>query len=177
LVELSGDRSCSRTTAAVSILRHAQCRGQLCAWVQPERGPLYPPDLEASGIDLGSLVCVHVPRRAGPFGLVRSAELLARSGAFGLVVVDLTAGEPAGEGRWQGRLAGIAREHGARLVMLTHKTAESSSLGPLVGVRVEARRERSGTERFVLRPRLLKAKTPLGGDPRAEDHRTPAGVP
>jgi RecA/RadA recombinase len=69
----------------------AQTRGELVSWVQPEDGALFPPDLDEAGVDLDSLITIHVPRH--PFALVRAAEWLARSGAFGLTVIDLTDGK------------------------------------------------------------------------------------
>jgi recombination protein RecA len=177
LTELSGHRTSARTTTAVSFVCHAQAQGNLVAWVQPEDGPLYPPDLKAAGVDLGSLVCVHVPRRAGPSGLTKATELLLRSGAFGLVVLDLTEGAPARPEQWQGRLGGIVRERGAGLVLLTEKRADSSSLGPLVGLRVEPRRERIGPERMNIHHTILKAKGGLSGSPCREMRRTPDGLP
>ncbi len=148
LVELSGvdHGPTARTTTAVSILAHAQQQGETTVWLQPAGGALYPPDLAETGIDLESLVVIHIPASAGPHGACKAAELLLRSGAFGLVVVDLCAGVPPGSGEaWQGRLLGLARQHHARVVLLTEKPAHTPSLGPLVGVRVEPTRQRAPT--------------------------------
>ena len=54
LVEVSGQHACARTTTAVSCVIQAQTRGDLVAWVQPKDGALFPPDLEAAGVDLDS---------------------------------------------------------------------------------------------------------------------------
>jgi recombination protein RecA len=147
LVELGG-QAC--TSSAVSILAHAQREGETAAWVQLARGDLYPPDLAEAGIDLDALVVIHVPREGasatkvgGPHGQCRAAELLLRSGAFGLVVLDFLHGEPQGSSAWQGRLLGLARQHDARVLILRDVAAEQPSLGPLIGLRVDTRVEPS----------------------------------
>jgi recombination protein RecA len=72
----------------------------------------------------------------GAHAVVRATEILLRSGAFGLVVVDLSHEVPKGELSWQSRLSGLVRMHEARLVLLTSSKAEEPSLGPLVALRV-----------------------------------------
>lgn len=145
LVELGG-RAC--TSTAVAILAHAQREGETAAWIQPARGDLYPPDLAEAGVDLDALVVIHVPREGasaatvgGPHGQCRAAELLLRSGGFGLVVLDFVHGEPSGSTAWQGRLLGLARQHDARLLILRDVGPEQPSLGPLIGLRVDTRVE------------------------------------
>ena len=135
--------------------------------MQTEGGPLYPPDLHASGIDFTGLVVVHIPpNHAHPnqrsHGLLKAAELLLRSGGFGLVVVDLSpfSLSPT-DTAWQGRLLSLAREHRARVVLLTEKDEHHASLGPLVSVRIEPQRQRVGPGQFSITPRLLKNKPGL----------------
>ena len=87
---------------------------------------------------------------------VRAAERLLRSGAFGLVVMDLgrDAVMPIAV---QGRMVTLAQQHDAVVVCLTEKSAESASLGSLVSMRVEAMRSRrDGT--FACNLRALKDK-------------------
>jgi len=189
LVELSGSQNgpSARTTTAVSILAHRQQQGETAAWLQPHGGPLYPPDLADAGIDLDALVVVHIPASSGPHGSCKAAELLLRSGAFGLVVIDLCAGTPPGNGEaWQGRLLGLARQHNAQVVLLTEKPAQAMSLGPLVGIRIEPRRGRApaaqrlgarpGPTPFTVQHDLIKNKTGKPIEPTAEVHRGPWGL-
>jgi recombination protein RecA len=172
LVELSGRASSARTTTAVSLVVHAQREGQLVAWVQPQRGALYPPDLGEAGVDLESLVVVQVPMAQLP----KAAELLLRSGTFGLVVLDITAGVPGKEDIWQSRLGGILRHHASKLVVLTENEGDAPSLGPWVGLRIEPHLERRGFGRFVLMHRVLKDKSGLGPMPSADAYRAPPGL-
>ena len=182
LLELSGDAegavASARTSAAVRVLRDAQRAGETAAWIQPRGGALYPPDLAACGIDLDALLVVHVPpagnapvnASAGtpqPHALCKAAELLLRSGAFGIVIVDFTHGAPpAGREAWQGRLLGLARQHSSHVVLLTEKSATADSLGTLIGARVEVHRVREsstdtrlGAGTFGLEHVLLKNKS------------------
>lgn len=144
LIELSGTHHSTRTTAAVRLLRAVQAEGETAVWIQPEGGPLFPPDLTEHGIDLDALVVLHIPRTRGhssPYQACKAAEILLRSGAFGLVILDFVDGAPPqGTGAWQGRLLGLARQHHARVVMLTHKPRDADSLGTLISIRLEPQR-------------------------------------
>jgi len=160
----------------------AQAEDEPVVWLQLERGALYPPDLADSGVDLDALVVVQVPRqrtvaRAGARNLARAAELLLRSGAFGLVVIDLTEEAPRGNA-WQGRLAALARQHGSRVVLLSEGDEHAPSLGPTVGLRVAAARDRRAPGRFVVEHRVLKDKLGQIGSRRitADRRRAPPGL-
>ena len=177
LVELSGEGPCARTTTAVSALLEAQREGETAAWIQPRGGRLFPPDLSESGIDLDALVVVHIPPSGGPYGICRAAELLLRSGGFGIVVLDMCEGTPpTNKTAWQGRLLGLARQHRSRLVVLTHKRTRDASLGPLVGLRVESRRTRQGVGQFLVEHRVLKNKSGAPIQTDQELRRGPWGL-
>ncbi len=126
-------------TLAVALLSDAQRRGETVAWVGPQASLFFPPDAARAGVDLAALPIVRVPRARD---VPRAAERLVRSGAFGLVLLDLTAAgarvrvPPA----LLNRLAALAREHDAAVVCLTEKPDEAPSLGPLVSLRAAARR-------------------------------------
>lgn len=177
LVEVSGEHACARTTTAVSCVIRAQARGDLVAWVQPEDGGLFPPDLRTAGVDLESFIAIHVPRHAGPFALIRATEWLARSGAFGLTVIDLTEALPPGSSvNWQGRLQGLLRRHESRILLLTSSAYEEPSSGPLVSLRIEARRGPLHDDRFELHPRVLKDKVGLDAQPASSISTVPSGL-
>ncbi|MFO7565437.1 MAG: hypothetical protein R6X02_22540 [Enhygromyxa sp.] len=98
IVELCGE---AQTTTAVMLLAELQREGETAAWIQPARGDLFPPDLAAAGVDVEALIVVHTPEHAqasmaGPHGQCRAAELLLRSGGFGLVILDFGRAEPRG---------------------------------------------------------------------------------
>lgn len=161
LVELSGACGSARTTLALAAIRAAQLEGEPCAWIQFAGGPFYPPDAAECGVDLAALVVVHVPFAPGAAGPFRAAEILLRSGAFGLVVVDRrgVSGSPgSANDAMQGRLQALAREHDVRVLLLTERASDVSSLGPLVSLRVEPHRARLGGGRFAIEPIVLKNK-------------------
>lgn len=177
LVEVSGRHACARTTTAVACVVEAQARGDLVAWVQPKDGALFPPDLVAAGVDLESFVAIHVPRHAGPFALVRAAEWLALSSAFGLTVIDLTDALPQGSSsNWQGRLQGLLRRYDGRVLLLTSNAHENPSSGPLVGLRIEPWRGPLQDGRFEIRARVLKDKVGLESDLAPSHSTAPAGL-
>jgi hypothetical protein len=177
LVEISGRHACARTTTAVSCVIEAQAQAELVAWVQPKDGALFPPDLGAAGVDLDSLIVVHVPRHAGPFALVRAAEWLARSGAFGLTVVDLTDALPPGSSvNWQGRLRALLRQYDGRILLLTSNSHDDPSSGPLVGLRVEARRGPLRADRFEVHMHVLKDKVGIAAELSSTTPLAPAGL-
>jgi len=177
LVEVSGQHACARTTTAVSCVIEAQARGDLVAWVQPKDGGLFPPDLETAGVDLDSLIAIHVPRHAGPFALVRATEWLAQSGAFGLTVIDLTAALPPGSSvNWQGRLQGLLRQREGRILLLTSSAYEEPSSGPLVGLRVEPQRGPLHGDQFEVRTQVLKDKVGLEVELATSSSFAPAGL-
>lgn len=175
LVELSGEHATACVSAAVSAVRLAQSEEEPVAWIQPAGGLLYPPDLADCGVDLAALPVVHVPRAAGEYGPLKAAELLLRSGAFGLVVLDLREVRLRRDTAWQGRLLALAREHRSRVVLLG-APASHRSLGPLVGVRIEPRRLRVGPGLFVVEHHLLKNKQGLALEGTAEHRRGPWGL-
>jgi len=185
LIEISGVGASGRHTTAAALVRQAQLEGETTAWIQPAGGPLYPPDLADSGVDLDALIVVHIPVDRGQVGLARAGELLLRSGAYGLCVIDLSAPacvdppapvacpegqvetdmspKPARPPRlrgpaWQARLAALARLHHSRVVVLTRAAGGYASLGPMVGLRVDPRRERRGPGLFAIRPEVVKHK-------------------
>lgn len=177
LIEVSGRHACARTTTAVSCVVQAQARGDLVAWVQPRDGALFPPDLEAAGVDLDSFIAIHVPRLAGSFALIRAAEWLARSGAFGLTVIDLTDVRlPGSSNNWQGRLQGLLRRYDGRILLLTSNAYEEASSGSLVALRVEPRRGLLRDDRFEVHTQVLKDKIGLQTEPASDRSLAPAGL-
>jgi recombination protein RecA len=183
LVELSGRGARATLTEAMGLILEAQLASEPAAWIQsPSHGGFYPPDAAESGVDLAALVVVRVP---DPTSAARAAERLLRSGAFGLVVIDLglgglglgglgLGGEPELSMAQQGRLVTLAQAHDAAIVCLTEKSAEAASIGSLVSLRVEALR--SGRDEMQIELRALKDKRRGPGWSRTTKVRGPAGM-
>ncbi|MET0342518.1 MAG: hypothetical protein ABW252_16050 [Polyangiales bacterium] len=163
LLEVSG-ASPGKLSTVARLVAHAQGEGEPCAWIlaRDEAG-FYPPDFALMGIDLAALAVVRVPKEAGAHAQVRAAEVLMRSGAFGLVVIDFVGAVPRGALAWQARLSGLARMHAARIVLLTPSARDAPSLGPLIGLRIEPEL-RAQPGRTLLTQHVLKSK--LGGAAR-----------
>jgi recombination protein RecA len=177
LIEITRTRGGAQMTTAVACLRMAQAQGQPAAWVQPEAGTLFPPDLAQSGIDLDALLIVNVPGRAGAYGLPKAAELLLRSGGFGMVVLDLCGTAVQRDAVWQGRLLGLAREHDCWLLLLSDGAARPGSLGPLVSLCLQPQRKRERQGRFAVEQHVLKDKSGLLCPLAAQHRRGPWGLP
>jgi recombination protein RecA len=154
LTELSGTGGVT-LTPALCLIREAQNEYEPVAWVTgASQGIWCPFDIAESGIDLDSLILVQVPGhdKAG-----RAADTLARSGAFGVVVLDLgwDADVPAAI---QGRLAQAAQQYHMIVLALTGKSSRAASIGSLVTLRVHAERKRTGDDRWEWTLRALKDK-------------------
>lgn len=176
LVELSARGASATLTAAVDLVLEAQLAAEPACWIMQQTGSFYPPDVADSGVDLAALVVIRVMNATAG---ARAAERVLRSGAFGLVVIDLaqvTGGRNADISMaLQGRLVSLAQAHDAAVVCLTEKTADTASLGSLVSLRVEALRERAQKSEFDLTVRALKDKRRGPGWAKQIKARGPAG--
>ncbi len=154
LVELSARGAVATLTAAIELVGEAQTEGEPVAWITVTRGgtgTFYPPDAADSGVDLAALAVVRAP---DAIAAARAAERVLRSGAFGLVVLDLVSELSTAI---QGRLLSLAQMHDAAVVCLTEKSEDTPSLGSVVSLRAVAlrRRVRDG---FRITVRALKDK-------------------
>jgi len=173
-VELSARGATATLTAAIGLVIEAQREHEPVAWIMGASGSFYPPDVADSGVDLAALVVVRVPDLAlAP----RAAERLLRSGAFGLVVLDLGGGAnveiPMAH---QGRLVTLAQAHDAAVVCITEKPEDASSIGSLVSLRAEATRTGMLGSGFEVSLRVLKDKRRGPGWTRAIKVRGPDGT-
>ena len=140
-------------TLTAALVRDAQVQGEPVAWLMNKQQSFFPPDLANSGIDLAALAVVRLEQSRD---LARAAELLARSAAFGLFILDLVhAPLPIAA---QSRLAGLARAHQSTILCLTQKTDTSISLGPLVSLYAKAHRQHLAENHFSIELRILKDK-------------------
>lgn len=164
LVELAGAEDSAALTFALGLVRQAQLLGEPAVWVGTSTESFFPPDAAAGGVDIDALAVVRVPDVRA---LTRAADQLARSGAFGLLVLDVGPfGSERGRGRSRGgvptaalsRLLGLAQKHGTAVVFLTDKPARAPSLGSLVSLRAQAVRRQTGKDEFTCELRVLKDK-------------------
>jgi recombination protein RecA len=137
LTELSGVGATAVLTLAFTVMREIQHRGEPVAWVMSGESLFFPVDASDSGVDCEALVVVRVPDASS---IARAAEILARSGAFGLVILDLgvQAQIPTPS---QARLLHAAQRHDMIVLCLTNTSQHLPSLGSLVSLRLEATRQ------------------------------------
>jgi len=170
LVELSARGASATLTTAIDLVLEAQHAAEPVVWIMLVTGSFYPPDVADSGVDLAALVVIRVQ---DAIGAARAAERVLRSGAFGLIVIDLGASHELSMVH-QGRLVTLAQSHDAAVVCLTEKSADTASIGSLVSLRAEALRARTGSQ-FDLTVRALKDKRRGPGWMKKLKARGPAG--
>jgi recombination protein RecA len=174
LTELSASPSGAPLTLAFRLVLDAQRRGEPVAWIGRKDAPFYPPDVADAGVDLAACAVVWA---GDALAAAKAADLLVRSGAFGLVVLDLgrDARLPM---HASSRLALLAKQHQAAVVCLTGgKEATRPSLGPLVSLRAHAAsRVRGEGGRFRCEAVALKDKRAGKGWNIAEVCRGPDGL-
>jgi recombination protein RecA len=175
LIELSCAGDSASLTLATSLVQSAQRQGELCAWLTRESSHFFPPDVAASGVDLRSLVVV---RQREARALARAAEHLLRSGAFGLVVLDLAAEvtDSRLSEATQMRLAGAAKRHGSVVLCLTRKPPHQPSLGSLVTLRGHAVRRREGDRPIACEIHILRDRRHGSGWSHSEVRLGPDGL-
>lgn len=171
LVELSARGAAGTLTAAIELVVEAQTEHEPVAWITLANATFYPPDVAASGVDLAALVVIRAP---DALACARAAERVLRSGAFGLVVLDLQGADLTMA--IQGRLVTLAQTHDAAVICLTDKPADTPSLGSLVSLRAEALREREHGGGFRITVRALKDKRRGPGWLHAIARAGPAGL-
>jgi recombination protein RecA len=174
VVELAAPRALGGgTSIALAAVRaaHGKDARAWCAWIDPE-GTLHAPGVAGAGVDLARLLVVRPPRAE----LARVAVKVAASRAFDVIVVDMdpvpgalvpgrTPYAPRTRakkgGAWQGdvfvrKLALLASEGGASVLLLTDATAPRAQPGP-VALRLEIAREPAAIALRVAKDRRGRA--------------------
>lgn len=169
LTELSG---LSSTSLAIGLVHEAQQRSEPAAWITCRSSTFFPPDANDAGVDLAALPVIFV---ADETAAARAADQLLRSGAFGLLVLDLGTHQKVPM-PLQTRLVGLAQKHDTAVVFLTAKLPRSASLSSLVSLRASSWREVHADDRFGCGIEVLKDKRHGPGWSHQEVRRGPAGV-
>ncbi|NUN15394.1 MAG: recombinase A [Myxococcales bacterium] len=171
MVEISGRHGSARLTAAFCLVLDAQMHREPTAWVTLPESTYYPPDAAEFGVDLSALPVIRAPDGSMA---VRAAEELVRSGAFGLIVMDLGR-EKSISMALQTRILGLAQKHDTAVVFLTEKQTEEESLSSLISLRAEASTLRIGTG-YSLNIHIIKDKRKGPGRVYQEECCGPAGL-
>lgn len=173
LVEVTQRGAGTAMTWATELLWQAQQQGEPTAWICTGSRLPFAPDIIRYGVDVEACAVV----RAGDAQQAAvAADKLLRSGAFGLVVLDL--GEQADiPTALLGRLTKLAQTHSATVLVLTESEEASAALGSLVSLRLLAERdaeERNGESRLRLTAIKDKRQGPGWSDSLPVQH--PLGV-
>ncbi len=172
----------ARTSWVAARLAEAQALGETVAWIIWEpRGIPYPPDLAGVGLDLRALPLVVVQSGAQ---VLRAADLLLRSGAFGLVAADWPTGEPPPGDGALGRLLGLCQKHDAALLFLSQPMdiqdesmgSDGSVLRALASLRLRVARVDLPGGSFELTTTVLKDKRRGVAPPVREPRQAPEGL-
>lgn len=131
LAELSEENPSGAVSFAAELIASAQAQGETVAWIAGRDSIFYPPDFKECGVDLDGVLVVWAQ---GAAKSMLAADQLLRSGAFGLLVVDLGADWRVSDAAL-GRLARLSELHGAAVVFLTEKLGEEQSVGSLISLR------------------------------------------
>ncbi|MDB5096386.1 MAG: uncharacterized protein JWM80_807 [Cyanobacteria bacterium RYN_339] len=172
ITELSGLGASATVTLALRLILEAQGQGDPGAWVTTRGRCFFPPDAEANGLDLDALAVVRVQEL---HEIGKAADYLVRSGAFGVVVMDLGPEERLPE-RQLTRLLGLARKHGTAIICLTLKAEATPSLGGLVSMRAVVRLTRQGSGQYACELVAVKDKRRPPGWRHKEDLGGPPGL-
>src|SRR5262245_5227193 len=90
LVEMAGPWSSGKTALALAAAARVTAQGGLVAYIDARR-ELYPPAAAQLGVDLERLLVVRPPPAAA--AIARAGEIVARSRAFALVLLDFPEGQ------------------------------------------------------------------------------------
>ena len=132
LTELVGPTGSGKTTLARAIVERTIAAHGWVAWIDAQR------TLDARDwIHLGDAEGMWMIRPHDPTRAAWSADILLRSSAFALVVLD---GAPTLSKAAAVRLTGLARESNAAFVLLGDRAGSASQLGGAVRLLVERRK-------------------------------------
>ena len=154
LIEISEPHPVAALSFFFLIAREVQAAGGHVAWVGTAHSTFYPPDAESIGIDLRNL---PVLRMNDVQSVGRAAEILLRSGAFQLVLLDLGHDHAMPVARLA-QLNGLVRRHNACAIFLTCKQHGEQSAGPLISMHATTSRQHADTDAFCCEIEILRDK-------------------
>jgi len=103
------------TSAAAHLVATAQQQHEPCAWVTRKGFEPYIPDLESAGIALNALIALRLSAHQQ---IARAADLIARSGGVGMMIIDAPKEPSTGLLK---RLSKHAAQHHMAVVIIAEK--------------------------------------------------------
>ncbi len=174
LTEISAWENPAALSSAMMLVREAQCAGEPTAWVGKSSDIFFPLDAAAYGVDLAALIVVRLSQVSDA---PRAADMLIRSGGFGLVVVDLSDASPVCiPVPLLSRIVRLSHVKNVATVCLTRKPVHASSLGSLISLRSQARRVGKFDATAGISLEAIKDKQHAPGWVHREFRGVPAGM-
>jgi len=172
LTEISGSGASAATTFAALTVKEAQQMCEPVVWIACGESIFFPPDMAACGVTLELLPVIRVTETATA---ARVADTLLRSGAFGLIVLDLGRSVIL-EQSAQGRLLRLAQRFDSGVLCITRKSAGDASVGGMISLRGHAVRHLHSAGHYRCELQIIKDKKMGPGRQYAEVCHAPAGM-
>ena len=153
LCELRDTGASAALSALVELVWQAQCQGEPAAWIHGGTAGLHVGDVIDAGVDPAALVVVRLWKEADA---LRAAERLLRSGAFGVLVLDLRQTSVFGAPE-AGRIGRLAETYQTAVIVLSAQPL-SVAAGSLVSLRLTVHRRRLDNGRFQRTFEILRDK-------------------
>jgi hypothetical protein len=170
LAEVSEEVPSGAVSFAAEIIAEAQRQNEPVAWVTGTESIFFPPDLRGRGIDISAVAVIRVK---GETDSLMAAEWLVRSGAIGLVVVDLAAQGSITDDSL-GRLLRLSERNSCAVIFLTRKRGRDPSLGSRISLRGCI--TRSGSGPFVIDIRTTRDKRSNSSSRQSRRYHGPSGM-
>ena len=170
LAEVSEEVPSGAASFAAEIIAEAQAQNEPVAWVTGTESIFFPPDLRSRGVDLSAVAVIRVNGEADS---LLAAEWLVRSGAMGLVVVDLEVQGNITDASL-GRLLKLAERNLCAVLFLTRKRSHDPSLGSRISLRGCI--TRSGHGPLIIDIRTTKDKRSHSGSRQSRQYHGPSGM-
>jgi hypothetical protein len=170
LAEVSEETPSGAVSFVAEIIVEAQIQNEPVAWVAATDSIFFPPDLFGRGVDLSAVAVIRVE---GEADALTAAEWLARSGAMGLVIVDVDAHGSVDDASL-GRLLKLAERHQCAVLFLTRKRGRDPSLGSRISLRGCI--ARSGSGPFVIDIHTVKDKRSNAHARQSRQYHGPSGM-
>jgi hypothetical protein len=170
LAEVSEEVPSGAVSFAAEIIAEAQAQNEPVAWVTGTESVFFPPDLQSRGVNLSAVAVIRVN---GETDSLMAAEWLVRSGAMGLVIVDLDAHGNVTDASL-GRLLKLAERNLCAVLFLTRKRGQAPSLGSRISLRGCI--TRSGNGPFAIDIRTTRDKRTNSSSRQSRQYHGPLGM-
>ena len=174
LTEFSTQWGHPSMTLALDLVAQTQRAGEPVAWLGGKNSLFYPPDAARWRLDWSALALIRLETADL---LLKSADKLLRSGAFGLVVLDFV-GLATGDlfDGLLGRLLRLAETHESAVLFLTQRAENTPSISSLISLRAHLQWRHLQDDRLQANLTIIKDKRRGPGRRFQEVYDGPMGL-